>query len=162
MAAKSFAEVCAWANELGVDRLVRLAERRGIGPSGEGGLKAESSMARRRREDYFIDPSEDALQTVVLEHWKMLGVAGSLVAAIPNKKARGQARLTPGLRDLKVLMPLLGSTTGFIELKTTRGRLSADPRTIGNLMMGCCLPYAVTIWARRTNPHSRAGGGARE
>jgi hypothetical protein len=101
-------------------------------------------MARRRREDYFIDPSQDALQAAVLEHWKMPGVEGSLGCATPNKKACGQARLTPGLPDLKVLMPLLGNTTGFIELKTTGGRRSANQRTIGNLMMGRCVPYAVT------------------
>jgi hypothetical protein len=78
-------------------------------------------MARRRREDYFIDPSRDALQAAVLEHWKMLSVEGSLVAAIPNKKACGQARLTPEQPDLIVLTPLLGSMTGFIELRTSAG-----------------------------------------
>jgi hypothetical protein len=43
-----------------------------------------------------------------------------------------------------VLSPLLGRMAGFIELKTTRGRMSQDQKAIGNLMLERRVPYAVT------------------
>jgi hypothetical protein len=70
-------------------------------------------MARRRRPVFA--PSEAAIAAAVLQHWLALGVPGSLVAAIPNAFAHGQAGLTKGLPDLLVLAP--GLPVGFIELK---------------------------------------------
>lgn len=99
-------------------------------------------------------PSEDQITAAVLEHWKTLGVPGSLVAAIPNKRAFGQAGLTRGLPDLLVLSPQLGRFTGYIELKRgqtgrvlgrfgRRGRLSAAQTDIGKLLVERGVPYAV-------------------
>ena len=70
-------------------------------------------MAARRRHSFA--PREALIQAAVLEHWLTLGVPNSLVAAIPNQFAHGQAGLTPGLADLLVLAP--GLPIGFIELK---------------------------------------------
>jgi hypothetical protein len=44
-----------------------------------------------------------------------------------------------------VLTPLLGKVTGFIELKATRGRLSADQIAIGDVIKQRGAPYAVTF-----------------
>jgi hypothetical protein len=99
-------------------------------------------MGRRRQG--APAPLEDAIQAAVLDHWGKLGVPGSLVAAIPNKLAFGQAGLTPGLPDLLVLSPQLGRFTGYIELKTDRGRPSPDQRAIRRLIEARGAPYAVT------------------
>jgi transcriptional regulator with XRE-family HTH domain len=105
-----------------------------------------------------FEPSEDQVTAAVLEHWRTLGVPGSLVASIPNRKAFGQAGLTRGLPDLIVLSPQLGNLTGFIEQKrgrrrpppvnrlgrpTRKGRLSAAQIDIGNLLVERGVPYAV-------------------
>jgi transcriptional regulator with XRE-family HTH domain len=103
-----------------------------------------------------LEPSEDQVTAAVIEHWKTLGVPGSLVAAIPNKRAFGQAGLTRGLPDLLVLSPQLGRFTGYIELKrgrgrrlvgkvTRRGRLSGEQTDIGNLLVERGVPYAVCL-----------------
>jgi transcriptional regulator with XRE-family HTH domain len=92
-----------------------------------------------------FEPSEDEVTAAVVEHWKTLGVPGSLVAAIPNKRAFGQAGLTRGLPDLVVLSPRLGATAGFIELKRERkGRMSSDQKTIRDLLIERGAPYALT------------------
>ncbi|MFG5120847.1 hypothetical protein [Methylorubrum sp. POS3] len=62
---------------------------------------------------------ESAIQSAVVEHWRVLGLPDTLVAAIPNAGALGQAGLTAGLSDLLVLGGLI--RIGFIELKTARG-----------------------------------------
>jgi|SRR5580692_579081 hypothetical protein len=99
-------------------------------------------MGARRRE--IFEPSEDQITDAVVEHWRILGVAGSLVASIPNKRAFGQAGLTPGLPDLLVLSPTLGDKTGFIELKRGRGgRLSDAQINILMLLRLRGVPYAV-------------------
>jgi hypothetical protein len=96
-----------------------------------------------RRRDYF-EPSEDQITAAVVDHWRVFGVPGSLVASIPNKRAFGQAGLTPGLPDLLVLSPALGPLTGFIEQKRGRGgRLSDAQIDIGELMRVRGVPYAV-------------------
>jgi transcriptional regulator with XRE-family HTH domain len=106
-----------------------------------------------------LEPSEDQITAAVVEHWKTLGVPGSLVAAIPNKRAFGQAGLTRGLPDLLVLSPQLGRFTGYIELKrgrgrrivgkwgkvTRRGRLSGEQTDIGKLLVERGVPYAVCL-----------------
>ena len=98
----------------------------------------------RRRHKHVFEPFENAIQAAIIEHWRLFGVEGSLVAAIPNAYAHGQAGLTSGLPDLIVVSPLLGRMTGFIELKTARGRLSEAQKDIGALLKARGAPYAVT------------------
>ncbi|GJE29756.1 hypothetical protein [Methylobacterium organophilum] len=62
---------------------------------------------------------ESAIQAAVIAHWRALGLPETLVAAIPNAGALGQAGLTAGLSDLLVLGGAI--RIGFIELKTDRG-----------------------------------------
>lgn len=69
------------------------------------------------------EPTEKAIQAAVIAHWRLFGVPGSLVAAIPNARAFGQAGLTAGLPDLLVIGGHVG--VGFIELKTSTGKISA-------------------------------------
>ena len=98
-------------------------------------------MARKRN---IFAPSEDDITAAVIAHWKLLGVPGSLVASIPNKRAFGQAGLTPGLPDLLVLSPKLGQHTGYIELKVERGRRSKAQTAMRDLMRERGAPYALT------------------
>ena len=99
-------------------------------------------MGARRRE--IFEPSEDQITDAVVEHWRVFGVPGSLVAGIPNKRAFGQPGLTRGLPDLLVLSPQLGRFTGYIELKRARrGRLSPAQIDIGELLRLRGVPYAV-------------------
>jgi hypothetical protein len=97
---------------------------------------------RKRRASFA--PSEDDITAAVVQHWKILGVPGSLVASIPNKRAFGQAGLTPGLPDLLVLSPKLGSLTGYIELKVKRGRPSKAQTAMRDLMRERGIAYALT------------------
>jgi hypothetical protein len=103
-------------------------------------------MGARRRNHF--EPSEDQITDAVVEHWRIFGVPNSIVAGIPNKRAFGQAGLTPGLPDLLVLSPKLGALTGYIELKRGRdGRLSDAQFVIGELLKMRGAPYAV-CWGR--------------
>jgi hypothetical protein len=101
-------------------------------------------MARPRNR---FAPRESLIQQACLSHWKLLGVPGSLVAAIPNARAHGQPGLTRGLFDLIVLSPALGDRTGWLELKAEDGELTKDQREIKLLMIALGIPYAVT-WGR--------------
>ena len=101
-------------------------------------------MARRRN---LFAPREGLIQAACLDHWRMLGVPGSLVACIPNANAHGQPGLTPGLPDLLVLSPQLGRLTGFIELKADKGVPSDAQLGIRDLMQARGVPYAMT-WGR--------------
>jgi hypothetical protein len=83
---------------------------------------------------------EAQIQSAVIEHWRIRGRPGSLVAAIPNQKAFGQAGLTPGLYDLVVIGPL---GAGFLELKTEKGKLSDHQRTFGETCTTWGVPNAV-------------------
>ena len=90
------------------------------------------------------EPSEKQIQASVLDHWRLLGVPGSLVAAIPNANSHGQPGLTKGLPDLLVLSPQLGRITGFIELKREHGgRLSDAQIEVGQILIDRGVPYAV-------------------
>jgi len=98
-------------------------------------------MGARRRNHF--EPSEDQITDAVVEHWRIFGVPHSLVASIPNKRAFGQAGLTPGLPDLLVLSPTLGERTGFIELKREHGgRLSDAQLVMRELFLMRRAPYA--------------------
>ena len=91
-----------------------------------------------------LEPDEDAITAAVIEHWRVFGVRGSLVAGIPNKRAFGQAGLTSGMPDLLVLSPQLGRFTGFIELKRARGgRLSVEQKVMRDFLLERGVPYAV-------------------
>jgi hypothetical protein len=98
-------------------------------------------MARKRN---LFAPRESLIQQAVLDHWKAFQVPGSLVAAIPNARAAGQAGLTRGLFDLVVLSPKLGDRTGWLELKTEDGELSPAQNTFKLLMIARGCPYSVT------------------
>ena len=120
--------------------------------------------------------TEEDIQRATIEHWRALGVPGSLVAAVPNRRAFGQAGLTPGLFDLIVLSPTLGAQTGWLELKTAKGRLSPAQSAFRDTLIGLGTPFAITYgrdepikvleaWGavRRSHDGTRArnsGGGA--
>lgn len=72
----------------------------------------------------------------------MFGRPHTLVAAIPNEAAKGQAGLTKGLADLLVI----GGNVriGFIELKTQTGRLSLEQRTFRALCAFVSIPFVDT------------------
>ena len=98
-------------------------------------------MARKRN---IFAPRESLIQAACIDHWRALGVPGSLVAAVPNARAAGQAGLTKGLFDLVVMSPTLGDRTGWLELKAEGGKLSDDQKAIKLLMIARGVPYAVT------------------
>jgi hypothetical protein len=98
-------------------------------------------MARKRK---IFAPRESLIQQACIAHWRTLGVPGSLVAAVPNARAAGQAGLTKGLFDLVVMSPTLGDRTGWLELKTEDGKLSEAQNAFKLLMIARGCPYAVT------------------
>ena len=106
---------------------------------------ARSLPARARTQE----PSEKAIQTSVIGHWRVLGVAGSLVAAVPNAGALGQPGLRRGLFDLVVLSPTLGAATGWLELKRESrrgeklGGLSDDQIEFRAVCLSRGVPHAV-------------------
>jgi len=85
---------------------------------------------------------ESQIQRAVIAHWKALGLADTLVAAIPNAGSLGQAGLTKGLADLLVLAP--GLPVGFIELKAEKGRPSAAQIVFKEHCERLSIPYALT------------------
>ena len=95
-------------------------------------------MARKRK---LFAPSESLIQAAVLAHWRCFGHPDTLVAAIPNARAAGQAGLTRGLFDLLVIAPNLG--VAFIELKTESGELSPDQETFMLALIRAGVAYAV-------------------
>jgi hypothetical protein len=72
-------------------------------------------MGRRRQG--APAPSEKAIQTAILSHWRVLSQPDTLVACLPNAMAHGQPGLTKGLPDLIVLGPGVPGRVGFVELK---------------------------------------------
>jgi hypothetical protein len=92
-------------------------------------------------------PLETAIQSAVVDYWRVLGRPDTLVAAIPNAGAMGQPGLTKGLPDLLVLGDLPGAArVGFIELKrTSRSFVSGDQLTFGELCRKVGIPYAVAV-----------------
>jgi len=98
-------------------------------------------MARKRK---IFAPSEDDITAAVVDHWKLLGVPGSLVASIPNKRAFGQPGLKRGLADLLVLAPEL--PVGFMELKRDwDSPISDDQLDFGKLCMRLGVAYTVAV-----------------
>lgn len=91
------------------------------------------------------EPTEKAIQRAVIQHWKAFGIPGTLVAAIPNANAFGQAGLTKGLFDLLVIGIIGGPRqVGFIELKAAKGVMSPHQMAFQTLLMANQIPYAVT------------------
>lgn len=86
---------------------------------------------------------ESAIHKAVIDHWKSLGLPGTLVATIPNMKAHGQYGLTKGLPDLMVIAP--GLPLGFIELKGDRGNVSSAQRDFELLCLQRGIPMAITF-----------------
>lgn len=98
-------------------------------------------MAARRKVSFA--PREAAIQASVIEHWQAFGLPNTLVAAVPNANAHGQAGLTKGLFDLVVMSPTLGGATGWLELKADDGTLSQAQRAVRMTMIRLGVPYAV-------------------
>jgi hypothetical protein len=85
-------------------------------------------MATRRKTSIPLS-EEDRLQSTVVQHWRLRGARGSVLAAIPNGGARAYstaARLKACgvLSGVPDLMAVAQSRVSFIELKAKRGRLS--------------------------------------
>jgi hypothetical protein len=91
---------------------------------------------------------ETAIQAAVVDHWRVLGLPNTLVAAIPNANAHGQPGLTKGLADLLVIgpdLPGIGSA-GFIELKRDPYSKRTDAQwKFAELTLALGIPYAVTF-----------------
>jgi len=85
---------------------------------------------------------ESAIQSAVCQHWRMFGLPHTLVAAIPNEAAKGQAGLTRGLPDLLIIGGRV--RIGFIELKTQTGRLSLDQKAFRALCAFGSIPFVDT------------------
>src|SRR5574337_245551 len=87
------------------------------------------------------DATEKQIHAAVIDHWRAVGVADTLVASIPNANAFGQPGLTRGLPDLLVIGP---RGVGFIELKTRTGA----PTKAQLHVLGICerwgVPWALT------------------
>ena len=85
---------------------------------------------------------EAQIHKAVMDHWRKLGLPGTLVSTIPNAGAFGQAGLTKGLPDLMILAP--GLPVGFIELKTDGGKASAAQLVFKSRCIELGIPMAIT------------------
>ena len=99
-----------------------------------------------RRRNAGLRPLEREIQQAVLDHWILLGLPNTLVAAIPNQNAHGQPGLTKGLADLLVIGPDIPGegSAGFVELK--RGMTSVRTPAqweFARLCEALKIPYAV-------------------
>jgi hypothetical protein len=90
--------------------------------------------------------TEAQIQKAVIDHWKAFGLPNTLVAAVPNAGAFGQAGLTKGLFDLIVIGgPHLRDRTGWLELKRDGGKLRPEQQTFKDLCIVTGTPYAVAF-----------------
>lgn len=90
--------------------------------------------------------TESRIQAAVISHWRSLAVPGTLVCAVPNAGAMGQPGLHRGVFDLIVMGgPFLRDRTGYIELKTQTGKLSAHQETFKAHLIHNGIPYAVAF-----------------
>lgn len=87
--------------------------------------------------------TEAQITRAVIAHWKVAGKPGSLVASLPNMGAMGQYGLTKGLPDLLVLAP--GLPVGFIELKSAKGKPTAEQLVFANLCQAAGVPHRITF-----------------
>ena len=86
--------------------------------------------------------TEKAITAAVLDHWRIAGVPGSVVAAIPNQFSFGQFGLTAGLFDLLVIRP--PGFVAFLELKTLTGKPSAAQLAFADKLSFAGIPHAIT------------------
>jgi len=86
---------------------------------------------------------ETAIQKAVVDHWRKTGMPDTLVAAIPNAGALGQAGLTAGLFDLLCIGPMVPGRIGFIELKTDKGIVSDAQLDFKKLLLRHDIAYAI-------------------
>ncbi len=93
---------------------------------------------RKRR----VSMRETMIQSAVVDHWRSVGLPGTLVAAIPNQLAFGQPGLHRGLFDLVVIGGRVG--VGFIELKTETGTPSDEQKAFRDILIFNGIPYAIT------------------
>jgi hypothetical protein len=105
---------------------------------------------RGRRKNFGRDlrPLETQIQAAVVDHWRILGLPNTLVAAIPNAGAHGQPGLTKGLADLLVIGPDLPGegSAGFMELKRDEYAKRTDSQwEFARLCADLDIPYAVTF-----------------
>jgi hypothetical protein len=101
-----------------------------------------------RRRNSAPAPLEKAIQSAVVEHWRLLGNPMTLIAALPNAGAMGQPGLTPGLADLLVMGPDIpgGHPVAFIELKRTpRSPSSAAQDDFARLCARLGLRYVLAV-----------------
>lgn len=90
--------------------------------------------------------TEAQIQAAVIDHWKKLGLPGTLVAAVPNARAFGQPGLTKGLFDLVVMGgDFLDGKTGWLELKVKGGKLRPDQEAFKLICIAAGVPYAVAF-----------------
>ncbi|CAO4186194.1 VRR-NUC domain-containing protein [Methylorubrum aminovorans] len=96
-------------------------------------MRAPSShhQGARRLAARNVPMRESAIQAAVVQHWRLFGQPHTLVAAIPNEAAKGQAGLTKGLPDLLVIGGRV--RIAFLELKVPTGRLSLEQKLFRNL-----------------------------
>ena len=99
-------------------------------------------QASRRMPFKGVPMRESAIQAAVCQHWRMFGLPHTLVAAIPNEAAKGQAGLTKGLPDLLIIGGRV--RIGFMELKTQTGRLSLEQKTFRALCAFVSIPFVDT------------------
>ncbi|MHC1549416.1 hypothetical protein [Phyllobacterium sp. K27] len=86
---------------------------------------------------------ESDIHKAVIDHWRAVGLPGTLVATLPNMGAMGQHGLTKGLPDLMVIAP--GLPIGFIELKADRGNVTGAQRDFQLLCLQRGIPIAITF-----------------
>lgn len=90
--------------------------------------------------------TEKQIQQAVMDHWRAFGLPGTLVAAVPNAGAFGQPGLHRGLFDLVVIGgEHLRDRTGWLELKTAKGKLSTDQEAFKLICIKTGTPYAVAF-----------------
>lgn len=102
---------------------------------------AHPAMSRRMPKT-GVPMRESAIQAAVVQHWRMFGLPHTLVAAIPNANAAGQAGLTKGLADLLII----GGNVriAFLELKTRTGRLSLEQKLFRQVCGFASIAFADT------------------
>ena len=102
-------------------------------------------MGQRRRRGPPA-PYERDIQAAVVEHWRLLGLPKTLVAAMPNAGALGQPGLTCCLGNLLVLAPSLPGSVCFIELKRDKSSPRSDrQRAFCELCDYLGIPYALCV-----------------
>lgn len=103
-------------------------------------MRHPSATTPRRMLPSKVPMRESAIQAAVVQHWRMFGRPHTLVAAIPNEAAAGQAGLTAGLPDLLVMGGNI--RFGYMELKTPTGRLSIHQKEFRGLCAFWSIPFA--------------------